>query len=79
MPKNPMEAVHAARRANLRLLIAKYDGQQLLARKLAYNKSYISQLVSGTKPYAISEKAARKIEEKLGLQSGWLDIARVSA
>lgn len=79
MPKTPMETVHQARRENVRLLIETYKGQHQLARKLSYNKSYISQLASDTKPYDITEKAARKIEERLGLQAGWLDIPRVAA
>lgn len=63
------------RRANLRLLIAQWDGPTPLAKKLGLSgPSYLSQLVSGHRP--ITEKTARQFEESLDLPLGWLDDER---
>jgi transcriptional regulator with XRE-family HTH domain len=64
--------IATTRRDNLRRLVASYGGSGL-ARLLGVTRSYISQLESGLRP--ISEKTARKFEEKLGLEAWSLDKA----
>lgn len=76
MPLTPMDAVYHARRENLRLLAAKYEGQHTLADKLDITRSYLSQLIGKTPTKNISEATARGFEAKLALQAGFLDIAR---
>lgn len=78
MPNSSLDAVHEARRANLRLVAANLGNDSRLAQRLGYNRSYVSQLIGANSDYRISEKSARKFEEKLGLASGWLDVARVA-
>ncbi|OZI23733.1 hypothetical protein CAL26_09895 [Bordetella genomosp. 9] len=78
MSNNPMAVVHEARRANLRLLAAKYDGPHNLADKLRYSRSFLSQLIGKNPSRDIGERTARAIETKLSLPMGWLDTARVS-
>ena len=76
---NPsLDAVHEARRDNLRTVAANLGGQHRLAQRLGYNRSYISQMIRRNSTYKISEKAARKIESALTLPPGFLDVARVA-
>jgi hypothetical protein len=64
--------VHDRRKRNLKLLVQQWDGPTNLAKKLGYaGPSYVSQMVSGNRP--ITEKAARQIEDKASLPTGWLD------
>lgn len=72
-----LEPVFAARRANLRLLSAKYDGPSKLAEALKLkHPSYLSQLIGPNPQRNVSERTARAYETRLGLPTGWLDIAR---
>ena len=67
-----MGDVTDTRVANLRTLSAQWGGPSSLAKKLKLSgPSYISQLISGTRP--VTEKTARKFEQLLGLAVGWLD------
>lgn len=60
------------RKENLRILLAQWGGLTNLARKLHYSgPSYISQLLSGNRPF--TEKTARAIEARLDLPASWLD------
>lgn len=60
------------RKVNLRSLIAQWGGPTNLGKKLGHKgPSYLAQLVSENRP--ITEKTARGIEGKLGLEPGWLD------
>jgi hypothetical protein len=60
------------RKKNLKMLVAQWEGPTNLARKIGQQgPSYISQMLGGHRP--ITGKTARKIEEKLGLESGWMD------
>lgn len=64
--------VQEIRRKNLRALLTQWGGPTALAKRLKHSgPSYLSQLVSGVRP--ITEKNARKIEERTGLSKGWLD------
>jgi hypothetical protein len=64
------------RRKNLRQLVKDWGGPLPLAMKLGYsNASFIVQMAGPNPSREISEKTARKIEEKLGLTAGWLDQA----
>lgn len=60
------------RMTNLRSLSAQRGGPTALAKTLKHaGPSYISQMYTGVRP--ITEKTARKIEQRLGLPSGWMD------
>jgi len=73
---NPLDTVYAARRANLRLLVAQH-GNGALAARLGYTSgSYITQLLSDERSF--TEVAARSIEQKLGLMFGWMDMTRAA-
>ena len=70
-----METLANIRKANLRTLIAQWNGATSLAKKLRYaHASYLSQMVHGKRP--ITEKTARKIEAVLKLPALWLDTER---
>ena len=58
------------RRAALALLAKQWGGPTSLSKKLGVTPSYISQMLSGERP--ITEKSARKFEEKLGLRLGYM-------
>lgn len=74
--KAPMDAVYAARRANLFVLADQHGGRKGLGDALGYtNGSYISQLLADPPTRNVSETTAREIENKLGLAEGWLDTA----
>lgn len=61
------------RRDSLRRLTEKQGGPTTLGKVLGYaSASYVSQMISGKKP--ITEKTARFIEEKLGLERYALDL-----
>lgn len=60
------------RRAHLLALIDKSGKAQDLAEKAGLSPSYISQLVSGNRE--IGHKTARKLEERLGLPFGSMDL-----
>lgn len=67
--------IQAVRRANLILLIDESGGQRALAAKGEdINSTYLSQLVRGKRP--IGERAARSLEQKLGLEQNWFEIDR---
>lgn len=60
------------RLANLKSLIVQWGGPTSLAKKLEFSgPSFLSQMVGGIRP--LTEKTARKIEQKLGLAPGWMD------
>lgn len=66
--KGPAEV----RKENLRILLAQWGGPTNLAKKLQYSgPSYVSQLLSGNRPF--TEKTARAIEAHLDLPANWLD------
>lgn len=61
----------ARRQANLALLFEREGGKANLAAKLGFAPSYMSHWVNGRRPF--TEKAARDVETKLGLEFGWMD------
>lgn len=62
------------RRQNLKILVRKYNGPTALAKSLGLSgPSYISQIVGRTHRRNVTEKVARTLEAKLGLETGWLD------
>lgn len=76
-PAAALDAVFAARRANLRLLAARFDGTSQLAAKLNLrHPSYLSQLIGPNPQRNVSERTARLFEQRLDLPAGWLDMAR---
>lgn len=69
-----MQTVLDHRRANLRKLIDEWNGPLPLARKLGYaNASFVVQMAGPNPSREVSEKTARMIEDKLGLDALWLD------
>lgn len=59
--------------ANLRALAARYEQMADLAKDLDWSPSYLSQLIGPRPSRAISERTARQIELRLGLDQGVLD------
>lgn len=57
--------------ANIRALIEEMGSQASFCRRFNLNPTYISQLLNGHRTFG--ERAARKIEAKLGVPPGWLD------
>lgn len=70
-----MNDLHTIRRANLRHLFQSYGGPTALAEKLGYsNGSFLVQIAGPNPIRPLTEKTARKIEEKLKLETGWFDL-----
>lgn len=68
------DAIYATRKQNLRLLIEQWGSVTTLSKKLGYaNASYLVQLTGPSASRTVGEKAARDIEETLGLPPRWLD------
>jgi hypothetical protein len=66
--------LRSLRRENLRRLIDQHGGPTSMARVLKHaNASYLSQLAGPNPTREVSEKAARRIEEQMGLPFGFLD------
>jgi hypothetical protein len=65
------------RLSNLRGLVSRYKSQREFADVVETSPAYISQTLNKTlargKPRSIGSDFARKIEEKLGLDHGWMD------
>lgn len=61
---------------NLLRLIEHFGSAAELARKLAVTSAYITQLCGPNPIRDIGEAAARDMERKLDLKSGWLDRQR---
>lgn len=69
---NEKRLAEVVRWNNLRALILREGGPTLLAKKLGHKSaSYLSQLVSETRP--LTPKAARKMEDQLGLPYLWFE------
>lgn len=67
-----MLEIHNTRQANLKVLAEAAGSAVAVATMLECSKTVVSMRLSGKMP--ISEKVARKIEEKLRLAPGWLDV-----
>lgn len=69
--------INDIRRENLLDLMKKFRTQQEFADRVDTATAYLSQIKKGTTPAGrqvkIGDELARKVEEKLGLQKGWLD------
>ncbi|MBL1142565.1 MAG: hypothetical protein HND53_11080 [Proteobacteria bacterium] len=63
------------RRSNLRLLLREAGGNDQIAKRLKMEKKELAQLINLKNECSIGSWLARDIEEKLGLESGWLDIS----
>lgn len=62
------------RRANLRTLIEQHGGVSRLSEKLGYSSpSFLVQQVGPNPTRVVTERSARKFEQKLGLEPGTLD------
>lgn len=72
-----LKNVGAARRANLRALIGEdkpYSTQVELASALGCTDGYLSQIIGPRPSRPVTETTARKIEYKLRLKTGSLDV-----
>ncbi len=63
---------------NLRDVLKRYKSQgvsqkEVAEKKLRCTSSYVSQMVGQHPTRALSERTAREIEKKLGLEEEWLD------
>jgi len=75
-----MRSVFDVRRANLRKLMEQWGGPTSLSMKLGHsNGSYLAQLAGPHPSREVSEKVAREIERKLGLDAGWMDKTQKTA
>lgn len=73
-PSPSMSKRNENRRDNLRRLQDEYGGPKTLAEKLGYaNSSFLVQMTGPNPTREVTEKTARKIEEKLGLEENSLD------
>lgn len=59
---------------NLKRLADINGGQEVLAERVGVSPPYISLLMTRKRP--VTEKTARKWEQVLGLESGWLDTPK---
>lgn len=65
--------VKAVRRVNLRALITQHGTIRALAKAVGGSESYLSQLVSERINASMGDALARQIEQRLGLELGWMD------
>ncbi len=73
MDSDLLSKTNKQRIANLRALAARYEQMADLAKDLDWSPSYLSQLIGPKPSRAISERTARQVELKLGLDQGVLD------
>lgn len=74
------DPIYDIRVQNLRLLIQQWEGTTTLAKKLGHaNPSYLVQLAGPNPRRTVSEKVARKMEEKLRLPPRWMDEPHADA
>lgn len=64
--------IEVVRQQNLSRLLTRYRRQQAMADAIGMSVQYLNQLFLGKRN--LGEKMARKIETKLGLERGWLDV-----
>lgn len=65
------------RRDTLRLIVEKRGGVSKVSKMLGYtNPSFMSQMIGPNPTREITEKTARKFEEKLGLEHGTCSVIR---
>ena len=80
-PIPPMQTVHETRRQRVGMLKKKYSRWSVINSLLGWDKTNtrLSQIHSGTirsdrgTPYLMGDETAREIEQKLGLEEGWMD------
>ncbi len=80
-----MDTIDQIRRKRLVMLAEKYGGVASLSHRLGYARTETTRLSRilnanlrherGGKPYLMGSAMAREIEEKLGLEEGWMDNA----
>lgn len=62
------------RKLNLKAAIKQAGGANLLAGKINSSPSYFSQIINPTHRAQVGHKLARRIEQALELESGWMDV-----
>lgn len=75
---DPLAGVYATRRMNLRSLAADHDFAKTLAKRCGFSAAHLNQLIGKVPRREITERTARRIETKLALVHGWLDMTRGS-
>lgn len=74
-----MSDIHDIRRDNVRRLMRQYGSPAVLSEKLGYaNSSYLAHIAGPNPSKNIGERAARDMEEKLGLPDNWLDTKHMT-
>ena len=69
-----LSQIASTRRANLRRL-ADEHGATALATKLGWQSvSFLTQMIGPNPCRTVTERTARVIEHRLGLEPGWLDL-----
>lgn len=66
-----MQRIKKNRQQRMGQLLGRYASQEELAAALGVEQNYVSRTASGKKP--IGEKAARNVEQSLGLDDLWMD------
>lgn len=61
------------RKANLKLLVSRYDRAEDFAEAVETSASYLSQIFSEKTKANVGDNLARKIEARLALPAGWMD------
>ena len=73
--------IYETRKSRVEELLAKYKTQKALADAIGREPAYVSFILSNNPTYKknIGEDLARAIEQKIGLDVGWLDRAEGDA
>lgn len=74
-----MAALYKARLCNVRALTTKEGGSVALAGKLGWDQGLMSRLIGKNPSRNITERTARKIEARMALPIGSLDLMRAAA
>ena len=61
------------RRSNLHTLVLRYGGQAKLGELIDTDPAYISQILSPRTRANMGNRFARKVEDMLNLERGWMD------
>lgn len=75
---NPDMDINEIRRANLRLLLARYPTIRAFAEAADTDPAYVSQILSDKTKRSLGNELARKIENNLGLNHGWMDSIKLA-
>lgn len=74
-----MDDLYETRRKRLLALKQRFNTQAALADAIGCSANYISRLLKDPPDKHIGEAFARRVEEQIGLDRGWLDAGDVDA